>query len=88
MRWFAALLVVACCVGCGSEPAPSTVVPVSDVRPDLMEVAQKALPRVKFESARRIKANGEDAYQIRGKLPTGKVREVEVSVSGKVVAVK
>lgn len=87
MRWLAALL-VACFAGCGSEPPPTTVVPISDLQPDLLEVAQKALPHVKFESARRIKANGEDAYQIRGKLPTGKVREVEVSVSGKVIDVK
>jgi hypothetical protein len=32
--------------------------------------------------------NGEDAYEIRGKMTNGKIREVEVSVSGNVIEVE
>ncbi len=88
MRSYAALIAVATIVGCGSEPIPNTVVPISELQPDLVTAAQKALPRVKFESARKTKVNGEDAYQIRGKLANGKVQEVEVLISGQVVDVK
>ena len=81
------ILCLLVCLGCGTEPAPTTVVPLSEIRPELTAVAQKALPGVKFDSARKIQVNGEDAYQIRGKLPNGKVREVEVTVSGQVIEI-
>jgi hypothetical protein len=76
------------CTGCGTRPAPTTIVPLAEISPDVMKVAQKALPDVKFDSARKIQVNGEDVFEIRGKMPSGKIREVEVSVSGRVVEVE
>jgi len=80
------LLIVA---GCGAKPtAPNTFVPIAEVEPALVKVAEKTLPNVKFENARKIKVNGEDVYEIRGKMSNGKIREVEVSASGKVIEVE
>ena len=87
MRCTVVVLMLAC-LGCGSKTAPTTIVPLSDISPDLLQVAQKALPNVKFDSARKIQVNGEDAFEIRGKMPSGKIREVEVSTSGKVIEVE
>jgi hypothetical protein len=76
-------------VGCGSPPPPvSDWVPVTEVPADLMAVAQKELPKVKFETARKISVYGKPAFEIRGKLPNGKVREVEVGEDGKVLEVE
>ena len=55
---------------------------------ELVKVAQEKLPNVKFESVRKIKVKGEDVYEIRGKQPNGKVREVEVSDAGQVLEVE
>ena len=85
---YAAICMALFFVGCPARPAPTTVVPLSQISPDLMQVAQKALPNVKFDSARKIQVNGEDVFEIRGKMPSGKIREVEVSVSGRVVDVE
>lgn len=85
---YAAVVLTLVCLGCGTKTAPTTVVPLSDISPDVMQVAQKALPNVKFDSARKIQVNGEDAFEIRGKMPSGKIREVEVSTSGKVIEVE
>ena len=53
-----------------------------------MEAATKALPEVKFSEARKAKFNGQDAFEIRGKDKRGKVREVEVSATGEVLAIE
>ena len=81
-----ALLLVA---GCSSKQEPKNeFVPIADVEPGLVTIAQKTLPNVKFDRARKIHVNGEEVFEIRGKMPNGKIREVEVSASGKVVEVE
>ena len=85
MRYAAILLLLA---GCAAKEAETTVVPMADVAPELVAVAQKTLPNVKFSSARKIQVNGEDVYEVRGTMPNGKIREVEVSVSGRVIEVE
>jgi uncharacterized membrane protein YkoI len=85
-RW--AVLVAVLCTGCAAKEAETTVVPLAEVSPDLINVAQKTLPNVKFKSARKIQVDGEDVYEIRGTMANGKVREVEVSASGKVIEVE
>jgi len=75
--------------GCGTPPAPeSPWLSTAEIPPDLLAVAQNKLPNVKFDTARKIKVNGGDAFEIRGKQPNGKVREVEVSVAGEVIEVE
>jgi hypothetical protein len=87
----ASLVLLLLMLGCSSSehPASSKVsVPLADVAPELRAIAEKELPNVKFDSARKIKVDGEDVYEIRGKQSNGKIREVEVSVSGKVIEVE
>lgn len=85
-RVFLVLLLVVC--GCETKQVVKEVVPLEDLAPNIMETAKQTLPQVKFESARKIKLNGEDVFEIRGKMPNGKIREVEVSAAGKVVEVE
>jgi hypothetical protein len=65
-------------------------VPLAEVPPELVKIAEKNLPDVKFDSARRLigKGTAEDVFEIRGKLPNGKIREVEVTASGRVVEIE
>ncbi len=85
-------LVVHCllfaCLGCSTKPAETSLVSLDQIPPDLINVAEKALPKAKLKNARRLEVNGEEVFQIRGALPSGKIREVEVSASGKVVDVR
>jgi hypothetical protein len=76
--------------GCGAPPSPATGEwkPIAEVPAELMAAAQKELPQVKFESARKITVYGKERTEIRGKAPNGKVREVEVTPEGKVVEVE
>jgi uncharacterized membrane protein YkoI len=53
-----------------------------------MEVARKELPGYTFDTAYKMKIDGKDAYEVRGKDKRGKVREVEVSAAGEVLAIE
>jgi hypothetical protein len=85
---YAVLLLLTLALGCGAKQAAKEAVPLADIPAEIMKVAQKTLPDVKFESARKIKVDGEEVFEIRGKLSSGKIREVEVSAAGKVVEVE
>jgi hypothetical protein len=83
------LLLLLFSAGCGTAPAPeSPWMSTADIPPDLLVAAQKKLPQVKFDTARKIKVNGAGAFEIRGKAPNGKVREVEVSDTGEILEVE
>jgi hypothetical protein len=82
-------LVLLFALGCGGEqPKSDEVVPLDQVPANLLEVARKQLPDYTFDTVYKIKVNGKDAYEIRGKNKQGKVREVEVSSTGEVLAVE
>ena len=75
--------------GCGSSPPKSDpVVPIEEVPPKVMDVARKQLPGFTFDTVYKMKIEGKDAYEVRGKDKRGKVREVEVSADGEVIAVE
>src|SRR5262245_26314179 len=74
--------------GCESEPESDEIVPLEQVPANVMEVARKQLPGYTFETVYKIKIDGEDAYEVRGKGKRGKVREVEVSATGEVIAIE
>jgi uncharacterized membrane protein YkoI len=75
--------------GCGdARPQSDEVVPVEKVPAVVMEVARKELPGFTFDTVYKMKIDGKEAYEVRGKDKRGKVREVEVSATGEVLAVE
>lgn len=83
----AAMLMLAT-VGCENEPKSDDVVPIDQVPANIMEVARKQLPGYTFDTAYKMKIDGKDAFEVRGKDKKGKVREVEVSATGEVLGVE
>ena len=53
-----------------------------------MEVARQQLPGFTFDTVYKMKIDGKDAYEVRGKDKRGKVREVEVSADGEILAIE
>jgi uncharacterized membrane protein YkoI len=75
--------------GCTSSPPESDeIVPMDNVPANVMEVARKQLPGYTFDTVYKMKIDGKDAYEVRGKDKRGKVREVEVSATGEVIAIE
>jgi hypothetical protein len=76
--------------GCGEggPPMSDEVVPTDQVPPVVLEAARKQLPGLTFDTVYKMKVGGKDAYEVRGKDKKGKVREVEVSPTGEVLAVE
>ncbi len=74
--------------GCGEEDRlAEDAVPLDQVPAPALEAARKELPGVKFENAWKEKADGRDAYEIRGKTAEGKLRDAKVTADGKVLEV-
>ena len=82
------LILMIVVAGCKSEPKSDDIVPIEQVPPNVMEAARKQLPGYKLDTAYKMKIDGKDAYEVRGKDKRGKVREVEVSASGEVLAIE
>ncbi len=74
--------------GCGGDPQTKVAVPLDQLPPGALDLARKQLPDVKFDSARKAKYKGQDAIEIRGKNREGKIREVEVDLTGKLLEVE
>jgi hypothetical protein len=76
-------------VGCANDPPKGDeIVPIEKVPANVMEVARKQLPGFTFDTVYKMKTDGKDAYEVRGKDKRGKVREVDVSAEGEVIAVE
>ncbi len=87
MRYLICLSFLLC--GCGAQPAPTNVnVPLAELAPGMLDAAKKKLPDVTFDSARKKKVKGEEVFEIRGKQPNGKIREVEFNSAGVVIEVE
>ena len=65
--------------GCKGEKEEKTPIKLEDVPAAAMKTAQEKLPDVVFIDA-FLKKDG--VYEIRGKLKSGKIREVEVKADG------
>jgi len=87
-RTFIGVLLIVAIAGCESEPKSDDLVPIDQVPANVMDVARKQLPGFTFDTAYKMKIDGKDAYEVRGKDKRGKVREVEVSVTGEVIAIE
>ena len=76
--------------GCDKSGFDDKNLPIAleEIPKTAMEAAQKKLPDVKFERAWKFQADGEDAYEIKGKTQKGKIWEVEVTASGKILEVE
>lgn len=74
--------------GCEKEPTADQIVPVEQVPPGIMEAARKELPGYTFDTVYKMKIEGKNAYEVRGKDRRGKVREVEVSATGEVLGIE
>jgi hypothetical protein len=81
-------IVVLFVFGCAGEPKSDEIVPIRMVPPIVMEAARKKLPGYTFDKVYKMKIEGKDAYEVRGKDSRGKVREVEVSATGEVLGVE
>jgi hypothetical protein len=76
-------------LGCANSPPESDpIIPIEQVPANVMEVARKQLPGYTFDTAYKVKIGGKDAYEVKGKDKRGKVREVEVSATGEVLAIE
>jgi uncharacterized membrane protein YkoI len=85
---FVAMMLI-CAVGCASgRPESDPIVPIEQVPANVMDVARKQLPGYTFDTVYKMKIDGKDAYEVRGKDKRGKVREVEVSATGEVLAIE
>ncbi len=85
---FAPLTARACGLGCENEPKSDEVIPIADVPAKIMDVAKKELPGYNFDTAFKMKIDGKDAYEVRGKNNKGKTREVEIATDGEVLRVE
>ena len=83
--WIGLMLLIC---GCGEEARKKVSVPLDQVPAPVMREATKALPDIKFETARKSTLNGEDVYEVRGKDRRGKIREAEVAASGKLIEIE
>lgn len=69
--------------GCGETMESQEPIPLDKLPAGALDAAKKELPGVKFDSARKAKYKGQDAIEIRGKDKQGKIREMEVDLTGK-----
>jgi hypothetical protein len=85
MRRLLLLAVLVC--GCGESlgEGKKEIIAFDKVPPVVLKAAQEKLPEIKFDSALKT---SKGLYEVRGKGPNGKIREVEVKESGEVVAVE
>jgi hypothetical protein len=74
--------------GCGGRPQADPIVPIEQVPAPVMEAARKKLPGYTFNTVYKMKIDGKDAFEVRGKDKRGKVREVEVSATGEVLGIE
>lgn len=90
MTFLATSLLLLCFFGCNKAAFDNKTesIALDQIPASVMEVAQRELPGVKFELAWKFQEQGEDAYEIKGKTAAGKICEVEVSASGKVLEVE
>jgi hypothetical protein len=85
---FLVLPLVVFAFGCENEPKSDDIVPIEQVPPKVVEAARKELPGYTFDTVYKMKIDGKDGYEVRGKDKRGKVREVEVSATGEVLGVE
>lgn len=75
-------------VGCTSAPESDEIIPIEQVPAPILDVARRELPGYTLDTVYQMKVEGKVAYEIKGKDKRGKVREVEISSTGEVLAIE
>jgi hypothetical protein len=88
MRKTVLLVSVLLASGCGEAMESGEPVPLDRLPTGALDLARKELPGVQFDSARKATYKGQAAIEIRGKDKQGKIREVEVDLTGKLLEVE
>jgi hypothetical protein len=73
--------------GCGAERDRDPVVPIDQVPEAALKAAGAKLPGVRFDGAWKVRDGDREAFEIRGRTPEGKIRDVKVTASGEVLEV-
>lgn len=79
------VLLAVLAIGCDKQIENPDPIALDKIPAEVTAIARKELPGVDFEKAWTGKADAETAYEIRGRSKDGKVREVKISASGKVL---
>lgn len=75
-------LVVAMALGCGEKNQGENL--IDKVPANLMTIAKENLPDVTFDQAWKTSKGN---YEIRGKMKSGRVRDIQLTPEGKVVEI-
>jgi hypothetical protein len=78
------LLLVMLAFAAGCAPEKVQPVPLEKVPEKVMKVAREKLPNVKFDSAWMTRKGN---YEVRGKTPEGKTRDIQITPDGEVVEI-
>ena len=74
------------CIGCGGEAIEiKQPLPLDQVPPQILKVAQDRYPDLKFSAAWTEVEDGQSVYELKGQYKNGKMLEVEVSTDGKLL---
>lgn len=84
MRTLALLVLICLLPGCAAG-AKDQLVPLDQVPPTMMETAKSKLPNVVFEQALK---RSDGSWEIRGRDPKGKTRDVELSATGEFLEIE
>src|SRR5436309_2226728 len=75
--------------GCEREEQPASRQPISmsELPVVVRDAAKKALPEITFNEARKnLDRDGKlQSYEVKGRAPNGKIREVRVSLTGQIL---
>ena len=74
------------CIGCGGEAIEvKQPLPLDQVPPQILKVAQDRYPDLKFSAAWTEVEDGQSVYELKGQYKNGKMLEVEVTTDGKLL---
>lgn len=88
-RWLVAGVLAGAVCGCGDHDDDvgkvKTVIPMDKVPAAVLKAAQEAAPELTFYAAYKDTYKGQDSIELKGKMKSGKIKEIEVSPEGKVL---
>ena len=87
----AMMILCAALCGCGDGGDPDDVaevktpMPMDEVPAVVLKAAKKAAPHLTFFAAYAGKFDGKDAIELKGKMKSGQIKELEMSPDGKLL---